>query len=62
MALRLLYVIAIRAFGWLVLLGCGQASKDAEIITVLRNEVTVLRRQVPNPSRTGLTGQSWRHS
>jgi hypothetical protein len=30
MVLRLLYVIAIRVFGWLVLLGRGQASKDAE--------------------------------
>src|SRR4249920_2612962 len=48
MALRLLYVIAIRVFGWLVLLGRGQASKDAEIM-VLRHEVTVLRRRVARP-------------
>src|SRR5690348_18493025 len=37
-----------RVFMWLVLLGRGQASKDAEII-VLRHEVMVLRRQVARP-------------
>lgn len=30
----------VRVFGWLVLLGRGQASKDAEIM-VLRHEVMV---------------------
>jgi hypothetical protein len=29
MSLRLLYLIMIRVFGWLLLLGCAQASKDA---------------------------------
>ena len=45
MAFRLLYLIVIRVFSWLVLLGRSQASKDAEIM-MLRHEVTVLRRQV----------------
>lgn len=42
MSFRLLYLILVRASGWLVLLGRSQASKDAEIM-VLRHELAVLR-------------------
>lgn len=48
MLFRLLHLLVVRVFGWLVPLARGSASKEVEIL-VLRHEVAGLHRQVPQP-------------
>jgi putative transposase len=46
--IRLVYLITMRIFAWLVLLSRSSAAKNAEIL-ILRHELAVLRRQVTAP-------------
>jgi putative transposase len=48
---KLLYLVLVQVFGWLVLLGRSDAATDVEIL-VLRHQVAVLRRQVTKPALT----------
>ena len=48
MLFRLLYLISCAVFGWLRLLARSTASKDVEIL-ILRQEITILRRQINRP-------------